>query len=187
MRLSLSSLLAVAALSLCSCSTPIPTPKGTSAGYHTARFVATAPRDRQAAPGALEDDPAFNSMVKDSIRRDFQSHGISVGGDQAQLIIAYMLVRQNSVATTMNSDYFGRGRDAVAILEEAHQRGVVKSTSPDESLKGAIVIDVLDARTNKLIYRNFAVRAIQPGATAATRQSRLDSAIAQALAPFFKS
>ncbi|MEO6760522.1 MAG: DUF4136 domain-containing protein [Saprospiraceae bacterium] len=141
---------------------------------------------RVTATSSLQDDPSFNAAVKEAIRKEFESKGISVGGEQAQLIVAYMLIRQNTVSTTMNRDYFGNGRDAIAILEAAHQTGVLKNTRPDDFVNGAIVIDVLDARTNKLIFRNYAVRPVMAQADAATRQRRINSAVAQALAPFFK-
>jgi hypothetical protein len=53
-------------------------------------------------------------------------------------------------------------------------------------LRGAIVIDVLAARTNKLVFRNYAVRPITGGGDAAMRQARIDSTVSQALAPLFK-
>jgi hypothetical protein len=120
------------------------------------------------------------------IAREFAANGVPVTGGSADLIIAYMLIRQNSVATTMNNDYFGNGRNPMAILEEAHERGVIKNTSPNDFRRGAILIDVLDARTNKLVFRNHVVRPVVTGLDPASRQSRIDAAVSQALAPFFK-
>lgn len=177
--------LATVLTALCSCSSTIEMPKHTSAGYTSARFVVADSRNRVAST-APEQDPAFNAAIKESLRKEFASQGISVGGEQADLIIAYMLIRQNSASTTMNRDYFGNGRNAMTILEEAHERGVIQNKSPDDFIHGAIVIDVLDAQTNKLIFRNFAVRPVTAQVDAATRQRRIDSAVAQALAPFFK-
>ena len=178
--------LALIALTICSCTPTIEKAKGTSRGYQSARFVETKRPDRAASATALEDDPAFNAAVKSAIAREFDAHKVPVTGGSADLIIAYMLIRQNSVATTMNNDYFGNGRNPMAILEEAHKRGVIKNTRPDDFLRGAIVIDVLDARTNKLVFRNYAVRPVTAGVDAATRQARINSAVSQALAPFFK-
>jgi len=68
----------------------------------------------------------------------------------------------------------------------AQKRGVINNKRPDDFLRGAIVIDVLDARTNKLVFRNYAVRPVTVGVDTATRQARINSAVSQALAPFFK-
>jgi len=148
--------------------------------------VETKRPDRTPSATALEDDPAFNAAVRSAIKREFDANRVPMTGGSADLIVAYMLLRQNSVATTMNCDYFGNGRNAMAILEEAHTRGVIKNTSPDDFLRGAIVIDVLDARTNKLVFRNFAVRPVTGGLDASARQNKINSAVSQALAPFFK-
>lgn len=186
MNISRLSSLAVVALTLCSCTPTVEKAKGTSRGCQSARFVQTTIPDRAPSGRALEDDPAFNAAVRHAITREFDANGVPVTGGSADLIIAYMLLRQNSVATTMNSDYFGNGRDPRAILEEAHTRGVLKNKRPDDFLRGAIVIDVLDARTNRLVFRNYAVRPVTEGVDAATRQSRLNATVSQALAPFFK-
>ena len=178
--------LAIVALTICSCSPTIEKAKGTSRGYQSARFVETKRPDRAPSATALEDDPAFNAAVKNAIKRQFDANKVPVTGGSADLIIAYMLLRQNAVATTMNNDYFGNGRDPMAILEEAHKRGVINNKRPDDFLRGAIVIDVLDARTNKLVFRNYAVRPVTAGVDAATRQARINSVVSQALAPFFK-
>ena len=178
--------IAIVILTLCSCTPAVEKAKGTSRGYQSARFVETKRPDRTASATAPEDDPAFNAAVRRAITREFDANKVPVTGGSADLIIAYMLLRQNSVATTMNNDYFGNGRNPMAILEEAHKRGVINNKRPDDFLRGAIVIDVLDARTNKLVFRNYAVRPVTVGVDTATRQARIDSTVSQALAPFFK-
>jgi hypothetical protein len=47
------------------------------------------------------------------------------------------------------------------------------------------VIDVIDSRTNKLVYRNYAVGDVVRGATDSVRTSRIDAAVAEAIGPFF--
>ncbi len=178
--------LAVAVLTLCSCSQSVELPTGTSRGYQSARFVETKRPDRTASPDALEKDPEFNASIRQAITRKFDANGVPVTGGSTDLIIAYMLLRQNSASTTMNNDYFGNGRDPMAILDEAHTSGVIKNKSPDDFHRGAIVIDVLDAKTNKLVFRNFAVRPVLGGLGASARQNRIDSAVSEALTPFFK-
>jgi hypothetical protein len=44
---------------------------------------------------------------------------------------------------------------------------------------------VIDRKTNKLVYRNFSKGDFIKGASAATRASRIDTAVASALADFF--
>lgn len=170
---------------LCGCQS-VELPSGKSSGYKSARFVQVRKNPFAGYSTSLEDSQQINQMVKSAIASDFQAHGIPLVDGDADLIIAYMLLRQDNISTTANQDYFGYGRDGSAILEEAHVRGVLKKNSPDAVDAGAIVIDVLDARTNKLIYRNFAKKSVTQGVSDATRQARIHSTVSQALIPFFK-
>jgi hypothetical protein len=167
----------------CSCASKIDAPKGKSKGYSSARFVKS---DATTAPQGLEDSPVVNQMVKDAISSEFSKNGVPVGGSGSDLIIAFMLVRQETSMTTMNTDHFGHGRDAGAILEKAHDRGVIENKSPDDFKSGAILIDVLDARSNELVFRNFAKRSITEGISDDMRKQRIAAVVAEALAPFFK-
>jgi hypothetical protein len=178
-QIALSTLVAVIA---CSCSS-IDTPKGSSDGYRSARFVQ---RSATTAPQGLEDSEAVNKMVQDAIASEFAKNGIPMNRADADLIIAYMLIRQDASSTTMNADHFGYGRDPAAILERAHEKGVVKNKSPELFEAGAVLIDVLDATSNELVFRNFAKRSVIEGASGAERQRRIQAAVTEALAPFFK-
>jgi len=171
-------------LGISSCATTnVETPKGTSEGYSSARLVSTTPVNQS---DALEDSPEVNRMIQSAIRSNFVSNGMAFGGDNADLIVAYLLVRQNPVSTGMNEDYFGGGRDAMAIMDEAHKRGVIENKRPGGFEAGAIVIDILDAKTNELVYRSFAKRDIVEGVSSAERANRINGAVGEALRPFYK-
>ena len=171
----------VAALG-CSCST-VDTPSGTDRGYSSARFAKTG---GTITPQGIEDTPEVNQAVQGAIAAEFGKNGIVFGAPDSDLLVAYMLIRQTATTTTMNSDYFGYGRDPDQILIEAHTRGVIKNKSPDQFEAGAIVIDVLDARSNKLKFRNFAKRDLMEEITPEARKQRITSAVSEALAPFFR-
>jgi len=82
-------------------------------------------------------------------------------------------------------DYFGYGRNADDIAILAHNRGALGSR-PDYFRQAGIVIDVIDSRTNKLVYRGHVKQDVMVNATEATRAARIDAAVAQALADFFQ-
>lgn len=185
MNLSRAAGLAVIVFAVCACTPSVERAKGTSRGYHSARFVATKVSEKMPS-GEMQDDPALHAEVKAAITREFTRHGVPVGrSGSEELIIAYMVLSQNTVSTTLNRDYFGNGRDAMAILDEAHRMGVINNRTPDDFHRGAILIDVLDAKTNKLVFRNYAVRPVT-GGDAAEGQRKINSAVAQALEPFFR-
>lgn len=179
------SLLLILCVALVGCQT-IEQPKGSSAGYRSARFVAAKKNPFAANSTSLERSAEVNQMVQTAITSAFKANGIPVVQGDADLIIAYLLMRQGNVSTSLAQDYFGHGRDASAIMDEAHRRGVIESKRPDTFDDGGIVIDLLDARTNKLVFRNYARKAIIEGISPDERQQRINAAVNQALAPFFR-
>ena len=173
----------IAAL-VCSCSSgKIDMPSGNSKGYTSARLIKTSASTPEQG---LEDSESVNRMVQQALAAEFSKRGLAVGEANADLLVAYMIIRQTTSTTTMNNDHFGYGRDAEKILARAHEQGVVKSTSPEEFEQGAILIDLLDARSNELVFRNYAKRSITEGISDEVRQQRINGIIAEAIAPFFK-
>jgi hypothetical protein len=178
-------LLPLVCLLLPGCQT-LPMPQNTAAGYQTARFVQKRPQNFPSYSREALDSPEFSRNVHQAIASTFQANGIPIVEGEADLLIAYLLFRQGNTTTTMNQDYFGYGRDALAIMEEAHTRGVISRKRADVVDDAGIVIDVLDTKTDRLVFRGFAKRPVMTGIPAAARQERLNQAVADALAPFFR-
>jgi hypothetical protein len=63
---------------------------------------------------------------------------------------------------------------------------VIDGNRPDYFERAGLVVDVIDAKTNKLVFRNVSVGDIVNGATDAQRKQRTADAVNEALAPFFK-
>lgn len=161
----------------------VPQPKGSSEGYTSAKFVRTAGIFKS---DALEDSPIVNEWVRNAIINQFNSNGIDFGTADAELELAYIIMRQDSVMTVVNDDYFGPGRSSTEIMHLAHKRGVIDKNGGYNYEAGAIIIDVLDTNTGELVYRDFAVRDIISDADSETRKQRINDAVAEALAKFFK-
>ena len=175
-------LIAIAALGLVSCSTSVDMPKGTSKGYTSARLVQRNPN----SPAAGATEQQVHGMIQKSIARQFASKGMAYGKGDADLAVGYMVIYQEPGMTASYDQYFGYGRDSGQISDVAHTRGALENKRPDYFRQAGIVIDVIDARTNKLVYRNFAKGDVIKGASAGTRAARIDAAVGQALAPFLQ-
>lgn len=174
----------IAAASLfASCGPSVEMPKGTSKGYTSARLVI---RD----PGAPEiTDPVEKQvygMIRNSITSQFNSHKIPFGKSDAELTVAYMVLYQEPGMTARYDDYFGYGRDNDEISTAAHMRGALDNKRPDYFSQAGIVIDVIDNETNKLVYRGLSKGDVIKGASSTVRAARVNDAVAQALADFFR-
>ncbi len=176
-------LLALTSLAIVACSTNVDMPKGTSKGYTSARLVQ---RDPNQTASTTATQSKIHGMIQKSIAGQFSSKGINYGKGNAELTVAYLVIYQEPGMTARHEDYFGYGRDADAISDLAHTRGVIDSKRPDYFKRAGIVIDVIDSRTNKLVYRNFAAGDVVSGAADGTRAARINTLVGQALSPFFQ-
>lgn len=165
-----------------SVSTSKSTGESLSAGYTSARL---AKPEAQLHNDGPEGSAEVHDAIQRTIRNRFKTRGMIFGTPNADLIVAYMFIHRENGSATMNSDYFGVGRNANAILEEARQRGTITNTQPDAFQSGTLVIDILDAKTNQLIYRGATKRALLDGVKPIERNARINETVAQTLAPFF--
>jgi hypothetical protein len=175
-------LIGIAALGFISCSTGVDMPKGSSKGYASARLIQRDP-GLPAPSAAIEQQ--VNGIIQKSLSRQFTSKGMAYGKSDADLVVAYLVIYQEPGMTADYRDYFGYGRNSEEISDLAHERGVLNNKRPDYFRQAGIVIDVIDRKTNKLVYRNFSKGDFIKGASAATRASGIDTAVASALADFF--
>jgi len=170
------------AIALNACAPSIDMPKGTSKGYSSARLVKRTPNSSIILTSK---EKKVHSMVQNSLKSQFTTHGKSYGQANADLIVGYLIITQNNAMTTSYPEYFGYGRDANQITDIAHTKGVVKGVRPDFFERAGLLVDVIDAKTNKLVYRNTYVGDIVKGGSDSARAQRVNAAVNQALAPFF--
>lgn len=159
-------------------------PEGTSEGYSSARFFKAG---GEIVPSFVDSDFDINSVIQPAIREEFAKHGITVretDSEPADLVIAYLLLSQSPSTTASIAAYFGYGR-ASEITDKAHKMGVLDRDEMGLYRRGAIVIDLLDTRTDELVYRHVAVRDALPNPTDEQRAERIRGAVQEALADFF--
>ena len=164
-----------------SCSSGVDTPNGSSRGYGSARLIA-----KQLDRETTSNEATVHRMIHSSIASQFKSHGMAYNQAGSDLLVAYLVVLQDNAMTTYLDEYYGSGEDAQSISDQAHERGVIKGKRRESFERAGLVVDVLDAKTNELIYRNYYVDDIVRGTTDAVRAQRINNAVNSALAPFFK-
>lgn len=155
-------------------------PKSTAHGYKSARLV----RPTTKATFASRDDRA-NHAIQSALASTFRANGIAVDPNNADLTVGYLVVVQDNATTQLIDDYFGFGRSSMQIAEIAHERGVIRNNRADYYQAGTVVIDIIDNKTGKLVYRDYATRDVTGELSDAQLQARANSAVQQALAKFF--
>ncbi|MGB6221911.1 DUF4136 domain-containing protein [Haloferula sp.] len=175
--------LATLAFAAVSCSS-VEMPKGTSKGYTSARLVTI---DKEPTyDKEFPNQASANRMIQKSLASNFRANHLTVTDGSADLIVGYLVLVQNNYSTIAFDDYFGYGRDSDSIVDKAQTLGVVKNNRPDAFESGTIVVDVIDARTNELVYRGHATRDIYTSSSASARQANINAAVTEALNGFFR-
>ena len=174
--------LVVIAAVLNACSSGVDQPTGNSKGYNSARLVAR----KSSAPASTATQKKVHGMIQNSIAAQFRTNGMAYNQGASDLVVTYLVVFQDNAMTTYFDDYYGHGRDPEAISDAAHKKNVIEGKRPDEFESAGVIIDIVDARTNELVYRNYGAGDFVRGLGDSTRTARVNQVINTAIAPFFR-
>jgi Domain of unknown function (DUF4136) len=174
----LSCLLATGVVLLAGCSS---TPTKVNTGdVHASTFSFVT--GRPMPPDYAEKRDQIHRLIQGAITTNLTTKGLSRAPAGGDVFLAYLVILGDNVSTTDVNDYFGYGRDADALLDKAHEKFAVESKNPNHFVAGTLVVDVIDAKTYKLLYRNYAVRQVLRNIPDDVRAERVQSAVDQALA-----
>jgi hypothetical protein len=178
MKSILSCLLAAGVVLLAGC-TSTPSRVNTGAVHaSTFSFVTGQPMP----PENAEKREQIHQLIQNAITTNLTAKDLSrtpAGGD---VILAYLIILGDNVSTTDVNDYFGYGRDSDALLDKAHEKFAIDNKNPNYFVAGTLVIDVIDAKTYKLLYRNYVVRQVLRNVPENVRAERIQEAVDEALA-----
>ena len=177
MKMKLFFSIAVAALAVAGCTTPTHVSTGTIKAT-TFSFLRPGPLPEAAF---TENRQQVHAVVQQAITSNLAAKGlrsVPTGGD---VTVAYLIVVGNNATTSAINDYFGYGTDAMALLDKA-QKAYTESAHRNYFQAGTLLIDIVDARTQKVLARNYATRPILQNPTAEERQANVQAAVNEALA-----
>jgi hypothetical protein len=123
---------------------------------------------------------AVHQTIQDAITKNLASKGIAKVASGGDVTVAYLVIIGNNATTEHINTYFGYGGDAVALSDKAHD-AYTGSKNPNYFEAGTLLIDVIDARTFKVLKRNYVVRPILSKPTAEVRAANIQSAVNEVL------
>lgn len=139
-------------------------------------FVAGKPAD------FAENRAVVHGMIQDAIAGHLARKGLARVEGGGDIKVAYLVLLNDNVSTEAINDYFGYGRDDAELQDKAHQALVVDRKNPDAFESGTLVIDLIDAKSYKLLKRNFVIRPILKNIETDVRAARIKDAVEEALA-----
>ena len=173
MKYSLFVTLNLAALLVAGCSS---TPTKVNTGpIHAAtfNFIAKTPG---MSPGYADSREQVHALIQDAISRNLASKGLGRVPSGGDVIVAYLVIIGNNASTEAISTYFGYDRDAAALHDKA-QDAYAGSKNPNYFEAGTLLIDIIDAKTYKLLKRSYVARPLLRNPSADIRAERIQEAV----------
>ena len=160
-------------------------PKGKSKGYSSYRIYKHAP---DSVPDFSSKEDRTHERIKAALRQEFSEHGLeeSEPAEDAELVVAYLLIVQDGATSTAIRDYYISSGSK--ILSKAHRRSLRKPKKyyTDTYITGSLIVDIIDKKNNKLIYRDYATRKVFDYLSEEEREQTVVEVVAEATADFFR-
>ena len=173
MKYSFLVILNLAALLVAGCNT---TPTRVDTGpIHAASFsfVAKSPAP---APDFADGREQIHAMIQDSISRNLAGKGLTKLASGGDVIVAYLVIVGNNASTEAIHTYFGYGRNYDALHDKA-QDAYTSSKNPNYFQAGTLLIDIIDAKTFKLLKRSYVTRPMLRNPSAEVRAERIQEVV----------
>ena len=164
--------LAALLLTGCSSTTPMKVDTGPIRASSFS-FVDVGPRP---APAFADRREPVHAMIQDSISRNLASKGLRREASGGDVIVAYLVVIGTNANTVAISTYFGYARGA-AGLEYEVQSAYTSSKNPNYIVAGTLLIDIIEAKTYKLLKRSYVERPLLSNPSAEVRAERIQEAV----------
>jgi hypothetical protein len=127
-----------------------------------------------------ETDKAVHGAIQQAIASNLAAKGVRQVQSDGDVTVSYLLIIGNNVSTTSINDYFGYGPDAEALHEKAQNAySGVKDRNYLEA--GTLLIDIIDAKTQKLLRRSHVTKPLLKNPTAEARAARIQEAVNETL------
>jgi hypothetical protein len=174
MKFSFLVMLNLAALLVAGCSS---TPTRVDTGpirATTFSFIAAVPR--ATTDFAPDRWAPIHAMIQDSISRNLADKGLGKVASGSDVIVAYLVIVGDNASTEAVNTYFGNGRHADALHDKAHE-AYNNSKNPNYFQAGTLLVDIIDAKTYKLLERSYVVRPLLRNPTAEVRAGNIQEAV----------
>ena len=162
----------LAALLVAGCGTPTKVDTGK---IHAATYSFIAGGTKP-VPDFADSREQIHAMIQDSISRNLAVKGLSKVGAGGDVIVAYLVIVGNNASTERIDTYFGHARGADALHDKA-QDAYTSSKNPNYFEAGTLLVDIIDAKTYKLLKRSFVVRPLLRNPAAEVRAERIQEAV----------
>lgn len=173
MKYSFLVLLNLAALLVAGCNT---TPTKVDRGPIHAATFSFMPKGFSPEPDFADTRESIHVMIHDSIARNLAAKGVAKVDSGGDVIVAYLVIVGNHAMTESINTYFGYGRNANALHDQA-QDAYNDSKTPYQFEAGTLLVDIIDAKTYRLLKRSYVTRPLLRNPSAEVRAGNIQEAV----------
>ncbi|MEI6425318.1 MAG: DUF4136 domain-containing protein, partial [Lentisphaerota bacterium] len=178
MKSTLTLILAASVMVLAGCSS---TPTRVDQGPIQARTFNFIDPGTKAVPSYAENAPQIHAKIQEAITKNLAAKGDAKVANGGDLTVGYLVIISEGATTSAVNDYFGYSEAAADLQDKAHDAFVVGNKNRTPYPEGTLVIDLVEAKTWKLVKRNFVCRPIMRQLPMEERVARLQEAVDEAL------
>jgi hypothetical protein len=171
------SLLFVTLLGLAGCSS---TPSKVDSGPIRASTFAFMESSAKSVTAKADTRKAVHASIQEAITQGLTDRGVTRASTDPDLLVGYLIILGNGAVTLSIDDYFGSGRSSYGEREKAH-RAYTKVSNPNGFEAGTLVVDILDARSFKLLRRRHVTRPLLQEPADNVRQEHVREAVNETL------
>jgi hypothetical protein len=154
-------------------------------GYHTYAWLAG---DQEKTGDRRADSSAMDMRIRIAVGTQLRLKGYeALPEGEPDFYVAYRLGLKES-SPSVSTQYYSDGMAGHAFSRSADTRtagkGPVTSNEPPSYLTGSLLIDIIDAASQKLVWRGTAAGEVDPGLTAQQRDERTKTIVHNILSHF---
>lgn len=131
-------------------------------------------------PGYVDRRAQVHAAIQESLVRNLGGRGLSKVAESGDVTVAYLVIVGNNVSTAMINDYFGYGRDSSKLQEKA-TKAYSNSKNPNYFEAGTLLVDLIDTKSGKLLFRNYVVRPTLRDPSPEMREQHIREAVDELL------
>lgn len=177
MKAKLSLLLGLCVALVAGCSS---TPTRKDSGPIHASTLSFVKGANEGRPGYVDQRAQVHAAIQGALVQNFDGRGVKKVADNGDITVAYLVIVGNNVSTAMINDYFGYGRDSSKLQEKA-TKAYSDSKNPNYFEAGTLLVDLIDTKSGKLLFRNYVVRPVLRNPTPELREQHIREAVDELL------
>jgi hypothetical protein len=118
-----------------------------------------------------------HALIQGAIEGSLLSKGLARVETNGDVAVLYLIIISDGTSTETINDYFGYSDASYELQDKAHQVFAIEKRNRTAFNAGTLVIEIVNVRQRRVLWRNFVYRPILKDLPIEQRQVRLQQAV----------